>query len=370
MPHTLCHRGARTALILGAFALTTHCATCASGVQALSDAAPPANWEPAKMVLDTATALAIFFFGMAEMTRGMRSVAEDRIRYILAAFTKSPARGVVTGTLTTALVGSSSIVTIVAVGLVSAGLLPFANALGLVMGANIGTTVSSQLIAFGLSDFFGVVLIAGGLLRLVGKHQAAGMALMGVGFVFLGLEMLEATLSPLKHASWFRASVAQLENPWWGIAVGATITAVIQSSSATMGVVILMAAQGAVTLPAGIAIMMGAELGTCADTLVSTIGQTRAAFRTGLFHLLFNIANVLLLVWFAEPLAALSVWLSPGTDAARVGRQVANAHMLFNVVGVLAALPFVRPAAATLIDWLPDRARANAGSARADQAPL
>ncbi|HSN82285.1 MAG TPA: Na/Pi symporter, partial [Polyangiales bacterium] len=261
------------------------------------------------MLIGLGAGLAIFFFGVYQMTEGMRAAAADRVRATLERFTKSRLSSVLTGTGVTALLGSSSIVTIMTVGLVSSGLLAFANSLGVVMGANIGTTLSSQIIAFGLTELYGIVLIVGAVMRFLvpnEKAKAWGTAIMGIGFVFLGLEQIESAMAPIRSWPPFIEAIEQMESPLFGIIMGATITAIIQSSSATMGIVIILAAQGAITLPAGIAIMMGAELGTCVDTLLSTIGQTRAAVRTGVFQLLFNVFNVLLLVGFAEELAAIA----------------------------------------------------------------
>jgi phosphate:Na+ symporter len=314
--------------------------------------------KPLEMLVGLGAGLAIFFFGVYEMTKGMREAAEDRLRAILERFTRNRVSAVVTGAGATAVVGSSSIVTIMTVGLVSAGLLKFANSLGVVMGANIGTTLTSQIIAFGLTDFFGVVLVVGAVLRFLVKNEKAnawGVAIMGLGFVFLGLEHIEATMAPIRNWPPFIEAIEQMENPFFGILIGAAITAVIQSSSATMGVVIILASQGAITLPAGIAIMMGAELGTCVDTLLSTIGQTRAAVRTGVFQLLFNVFNVSLLVGFAGELAAIAQSMSPGTDAGAIAKQIAHAHVMFNCFGVIAALPFTTYMAKGMMRLIPDR---------------
>ena len=287
-----------------------------------------------EMLIGLGAGLSIFFFGVYEMTLGMREAAADKLRAILERFTKNRVSAVATGALSTGVVGSSSIVTIMTVGLVSAGLLEFANSLGVVMGANIGTTLTSQIIAFGLTDFFGIVLVIGAVMRFIVKSERArawGTAIMGLGFVFLGLEHIEATMAPIRHWPPFIEAIEQMENPFFGILIGGTITAIIQSSSATMGVVIILAGQGAITLPAGVAIMMGAEIGTCVDTLLSTIGQTRAAVRTGVFQLLFNVFNVLLLVGFADQLAAIAQSMSPGEDAAAIAKQIAHAHVMFNL---------------------------------------
>jgi phosphate:Na+ symporter len=161
-------------------------------------------------------------------------------------------------------------------------------------------------------------------------------------------------MSPVKDWPPFIEAIEQMENVWFGIVIGAVITAIIQSSSATMGVVIILAGQGAITLPAGVAIMMGAELGTCVDTLLSTIGQPRPAVRTGVFQLLFNVFNVMLLVGFATELATIAQSISPGEDAAAIGRQIANAHVMFNCLGVLAALPFTNVMAKGMMWLIPD----------------
>lgn len=310
------------------------------------------------MFVGLGAGLAIFFFGVYQMTEGMRTAAAEKVKAILERFTKNRVSAVLTGTLATAILDSSSIVTIMAVGLVSSGLLAFANSLGVVMGANIGTTLSSQIIAFGLTDLYGIVLIVGAVMRFIvpsATAKAWGTAIMGIGFIFMGLEHIESTMSPIKNWPPFIEAIQQMENVWFGIFIGAAITAIIQSSSATMGVVIILAGQGAITLPAGVAIMMGAELGTCVDTLLSTIGQTRAAVRTGVFQLLFNAFNVLLLVGFATELASIAQSMSPGGDAGAIAKQIAHAHVMFNCFGVLAALPFTTYVAKGMMWLIPDK---------------
>jgi phosphate:Na+ symporter len=270
--------------------------------------------------------------------------------------------GVLTGTVATTIVDSSSLVTIVTVGLVSAGMLTLTQALGVVLGANIGTTVSSQVIAFGLTDYFAIVLALGAALRFVNRRkrlQLWGRAIMGLGLVFFGLESIESAMEPLKDSSAFLGLMSHLESPFVGILIGAAVTAVIQSSSATMGIVIVLASQDAMSLMAGIGVLMGAEIGTCVDTLASTIGQPRAAVRTGIFHLLFNLFNVLLLVGFTPELAAFARWVTPGEGADSVARQIANAHVLFNVAGVLAILPFLGSAARLCERLVPERRRSS-----------
>ena len=335
-------------------------------VPAVAWADEGARVDPVQMSLGAITGLAIFFFGVFEMTQGLRSAAEDKLRATLSRFTSNRFAGVLTGTIATTIVDSSSLVTIVTVGLVSAGVLTMVQALGVVLGANIGTTVSSQVIAFGLTDYFGLVLALGAVMRFVirrEKLQLWGRAIMGLGFVFFGLEEIESAMEPLKDSELFLSTMTRLESPFIGILVGAAITAVIQSSSATMGIVIVLASQDAMSLLAGIGVLMGAEIGTCVDTLASTIGQSRAAVRTGVFHLLFNLFNVLLLVGFTPQLAQVATWMTPGETPALIARQIANAHVMFNVAGVLAALPFLKTAAQLVERLVPDAAEPNTGLA-------
>lgn len=348
--------------------VVTACWLTASLAHAEAEAEP----EPVKMSMGVLAGLAVFFFGVYEMTQGFRAGAEERLKKVLARFTQNRFAGVLTGTLATAVLDSSSLVTIVTVGLVSAGLLTFVQALGVVLGANIGTTLSSQIIALGLTDYFGVVLAVGAGLRFLTKREKAqiwGRALMGLGLVFLGLEEIESSMAPLKESQTFLSAMERLDNPLYGVLIGAAVTAVIQSSSATMGIVIVLASQGALSLMGGVAVMMGAELGTCVDTMASTIGQSRPAVRTGVFHLLFNVFNVALLVGFTDQLAHVSTMLTPGDGPENVARQIANAHVLFNVIGVVAILPFLGHAARALERLIPERRRDRASEEATAPAP-
>ena len=324
------------------------------------------------MSISVLAGISVFFFGVFEMTQGLRAAAEDRLRGVLARFTRNRLAGVLTGTVATAIVDSSSIVTIVTVSLVSAGLMTMVQALSVVLGANIGTTVSSQIIALGVTDYFGVVLVLGAALRFLTKRAAMrawGRALMGLGLVYLGLEEIEGAMAPLEESATFLDAMRRLESPAVGILIGAALTALIQSSSATLGIVIVLAGQGAMSLPAGIGVLMGAELGTCVDTLASSFGQTRPAVRTAVFHLLFNVFNVLLLLGLTTQLADLATWLTPGAGPDAVARQIANAHVAFNVIGVLAALPFLNAAARLVQRIVPEHRGARTAQSGSETAP-
>ena len=198
------------------------------------------------------------------------------------------------------------------------------------------------------------LLIAAGLLASVTlkgeRARAAARAALALGLVLFGLHTIGDAAAPLEDAPAVREWLTQLERPVLGVLAGAGATVALQSSSAMMGIVITLAGGGLITLPAGLAIMLGAEIGTCADTLLATVGRSRAAVRAGLFHLLFNIASVCVGVLLLDQLAAFAA-----ASADATGQRIANAHVLFNVLGALLALPFVSMAARGLTRLLPDR---------------
>ena len=223
------------------------------------------------------------------------------------------------------------------------------------MGANIGTTISSQIIAFQINQYASVLLAMGFLAYFLGKKEIVknlGMVLFGFGLIFFGLNVIEQAAEPLKDYQPFVSWMKGLENPWLGVLIGATFTVLIQSSSATLGIIITLAAQGLISLPAGVAIMLGAEIGTCADTLVASVGRSRSALRAGIFHLAFNILTVLMGVTFASQLALLASSFAPQGN---VSRQIANAHLLFNVSGVLVFIWFVPLMGWVLTRLIPDK---------------
>lgn len=322
-----------------------------------------------QIVLGLVAGLALFLYGVGRLASGMRAAAGDRMKQLLERATTNRVAGVLTGAAATAVLDSSSVTIIMVVALVDAGLLTFVQSLGVILGANIGTTVSSQLIALDVQRYAPLAMAAGLLLGVLarrrdpaGRWAHAGAALFGLGLVFFGLAQMGDAVEPLKASGRFNAWMAGLERPLVGVAAGALTTLVIQSSSATLGIAITLAAQGLLTLPAGVAVMLGAEIGTCADTLLATLGRSREALRAGVFHLLFNVATVTVGVALVVPLADLARALGGGP-----ARQIANAHVAFNVAGVLAALVVLGPAARALERLVP--ARATGGTDDATGAP-
>jgi phosphate:Na+ symporter len=238
------------------------------------------------------------------------------------------------------------------IAMVSAGVLTFVQSLGVVLGANIGTAVGAQIISLDIEQYVPLLMFAGLLLLFLGRTRMwknLGIVLLGFGLMFYGLEAIDEAMKPFRTYQPFIDLMQTLgSNPLLGAAVGAIFTVIIQSSSATVAIVITLASSGLISLPAGVAIMLGAEVGTCADTLVATIGRGRPALRTGVFHLLFNLISAVLGILFAPLLVQLVLSFSGG---AGVGRQVANAQIIFNLIGVVAVIVLL-PALARLLERL------------------
>jgi phosphate:Na+ symporter len=312
--------------------------------------------HPWSMGMAALAGLVLFIFGVTQLAQGLTELNSDRMRRAMERFTKNRFAGVATGTVATTLLESSSVTIIMVIAMVSGGILAMPQALGVVLGANIGTTIGAQLIAFDIAEYIPLLMLAGLLLMFVGKSELRhklGMVLLGFGLLYYGLEVIDQAMKPLRTHGPFLSWMHGLgDRAVLGALVGCVVTLVIQSSSATVAIVITLAGSGLVSLPAGIAIMLGAEIGTCSDTLIATIGRGRPALRTGLFHLVFNLASAVLGVIFAPQLAKLVQFVSGG---ASIGRQIANAQIIFNLIGVTAILPFL-PAVARLLERVvPDR---------------
>jgi phosphate:Na+ symporter len=307
------------------------------------------------LCLELVAGLVLFLYGVSRLSDSLKEIAAEKLKTILARFTVNRFTGVLTGTATTTLLDSSSVTIIMVIALVNAGLLSFEQSLGVIMGSNIGTTISSQLIAFKVNEYAAVALALGFGMYFISKTEKVkhiGMAVMGLGLVFFGLNVMGEAVEPLKENKTLIQFLLRMENPLLGALAGAFFTVVIQSSSATMGIIITLASQRMLTLPAGIAIMLGAEIGTCADTLMATIGRSREAKRAGIFHLLFNVLSVAIGIILANQLADFTIWIS---EKATIARQIANAHMLFNVAGVLLFIWFTPQLSKLLNIMLPDR---------------
>jgi len=304
-----------------------------------------------EIILTLVGGLVLFLYAVGNLSETVKEWAGDKARDFIARFTKNVFTAIVVGIVVTTVLDSSSAVIILTIVLVNAGTLSFRQAIGIVMGANIGTTISSQIIAMDVGKYSPVALIIGLALLIIShnpKINRTGKILLYFGMLFFGLFTMENAVEPLKEHPQFTEWMIGLENPLYGALIGGLVTVIIQSSSATVGMVITLAKQSLITLPAGIAVMLGAELGTCADTLLATVRSNRQALKTGLFHLFFNLITVTLGLLLFVPFVSLTKQISGDSD---IKNQIANAHLLFNVSGVLLLVAFV-PLFEKILNWL------------------
>ncbi|HEU4325342.1 MAG TPA: Na/Pi symporter [Roseiflexaceae bacterium] len=312
----------------------------------------PDWWE---LGLGVLAGLGLFLYGVTRLAQALDQVAGERMKELLNRSTQNRFAAVGTGFAATTILDSSSVTIVSVIAMVSAGLMTFAHSLGVVMGSNIGTTMSSVLFATHLDRFAAVIFIIGLLLHYAVKDERwrkAGLVILGLGLIFLGLNLIGDALEPLEEFQPFLDWMGRVgESPLLGVLIGAGATVILQSSSATLGIIIAMASEGLIGLPAGVAMMLGAEIGTTADTLIATIGRSRPAVRTGMFHLLFNLTTVVLGVVFVQQLTGLAQTI---VRSENVEGQITAAQVIFNVTGVLLLLPFTRTIARGLERLIPD----------------
>ncbi|GAQ00043.1 Na/Pi cotransporter family protein [Leptolyngbya sp. NIES-2104] len=294
-----------------------------------------------KIAMGAVAGLVLFIYGVTRLAEGLEDVGEERMKNLLSKFTTNRFAGVATGIVATTFLESSSVTIILVIAMVSAGILTFVQSLGVVLGSNIGTAVGAQIISLNIELYVPILMFAGLLVLFLGRtarQKTIGIILLGFGLMFYGLEAIDAAMEPFRDYPPFLSLMKQLgTTPILGALVGAIFTVIVQSSSATVAIVVTLASSGLIALPAGIALMLGAEVGTCADTLIATIGRGSYALRTGVFHLLFNLVSATIGILLAPQLAQLTLAIS-GAD---VGRQIANAQMMFNIFGVVAVIGFL-----------------------------
>jgi phosphate:Na+ symporter len=300
--------------------------------------------------------LALFLFGLELMTTGLKVIAGSRLQSLLGTLTANRFRGVLAGAFVTALLNSSTITTVLMVGFVSAGLMTLVQAVPMIMGANIGSTFTAQLMAFNVTALTPFLLGSGFLLHAFGGRQLfrqIGGIILGLGLLFLGIQFMGDATRPLRTYQPFIDAVQDMQNPIVGILVGAIFTAIVQSSAATLAIVIALASQGLMPLEAGISLILGANIGTCGTALLAAIGKPREAAQVGVVHLLFNVLGVLLFVFFIPQFADFVRHISPSAPeldgaarlAAETPRQVANTHTIFSVGSTLILIWFAGPLA-------------------------
>jgi phosphate:Na+ symporter len=294
-----------------------------------------------EILLSVLGGLGLFLFAISNLSDTLKDVLGEKAKKWIGKVTTNLFSAIITGTIITVILDSSSAVIIMTIILVKTGTLTFRQSLGLVMGANIGTTFSSQIIALNIGQYSPIPIIVGLVLSFVARSESltkTGKSILYFGILFFGLYTMERAVEPLENNNKFLEWMTMLETPVRGAGVGALVTLIIQSSSATVGMVITLAKKGLLSLSGGIAVMLGAELGTCADTLLATIRGDRQSLKTGLFHLCFNVISICLALiifpWFVRLIENIS-------GSANLEQKVATAHMMFNISGVLLFLPFV-----------------------------
>jgi len=315
-----------------------------------------------ELVFGVVGGLALFIYGMNLTSEGLKKAAGERLRKILETVTKSPFMGVLAGTVVTALIQSSTATTVMVIGFVNAGLLNLEQAIGVIMGANIGTTIIAQLIAFKLGDYAYLLAGLGFALYFFGKRKYTkhlGQIIFGFGLLFIGINTMLNVLEPLASNERSLKLITMMSNhPLLGLMVGLALTIVVQSSSAVIGALQSLASQSVVEgtvvhalipLSGAVPILLGSNIGTTVTALLASIGGNNGAKRSALSHSLFNIFGTVLCLLFLSPFTKLISAISPApdpaagiTEAAVVARQIANAHTLFNVLNTLIWLPFTK----------------------------
>ncbi len=321
--------------------------------------------------------LALFLFGMEMMSDGLQKAAGERMKYILGLLTRNPVMGVLAGALTTAVLQSSSATTVMVIGFVSAGLMNLPQAISIILGANIGTTITAQIIAFNISDYIYPIVFIGFLIAFVAKKEVVkyiGNTILGFGILFIGIEIMGTTMKPLASSPVFLDLIGKVADiPVLGLLLGVGMTVIVQSSSAVIAVLQNFASQAGpdgvssiLGLQGAIPILLGSNIGTTITALLACIGQTRDAKRTAVAHSVFNITGsivfMFIIPWFAKVITLIS---PSGTEVEVISRQIANAHTAFNVVNTIIWIPLIWLMVKIVMWILPEKEEKEQGEMRA-----
>ena len=293
------------------------------------------------LVLGLLGGLALFLYGMQMMSDGLEKAAGDRLKTILEKLTSNRILGVIVGALITAAIQSSSATTVMVIGFVNARLMSLQQAVWIIMGANIGTTITGQLVALNIREIAPLIAFAGVVLIVFLKNPKLhyfGSIIAGLGILFIGMDMMSSSMSPLRESEAFISLLTNFSNPAIGILVGAVFTAIIQSSSASLGILQALARSGLIGLDGAVFVLFGQNIGTCITAILASFGTSREAKQTTIIHLSFNIIGTIIFttVCLLTPLTTIVAGWSPDNAA----QQIANMHTLFNVVTTLLLLPF------------------------------
>ena len=288
--------------------------------------------------------IALFMYGMQLMGEGLQKAAGAKLQKILEAMTGVLIMGVLLGAVVTAVLQASGATTVMTVGLVNAGLLTLKLGFGIIMGANIGTTMTAQLIAFTLSNYVTVLIFVGFLVQLLAKRSRSkylGQVVLGFGILMLGMDMMGKAVMPLRAYPGFVDFIGAFSsNPLMGIGIGMVMTVLIQSSSATIGILIAMAGQGLIPLEGAIPVLLGDNIGTCITAVLASLRANITAKRVAMAHVMFNVICSIIIMVFMLWFIQFVMLVSPAND---IARQIANAHSAFNIINTLLFMPFINP---------------------------
>lgn len=294
------------------------------------------------MIIGLAGGLGLFLYGMKIMGEGLENAAGDKLKVFFEKITSNPVKGIFTGAIVTSIIQSSSATTVMVVGFVNAGIMTLYQAAGVIFGANIGTTITGQLVAFNLTAIAPLFVAIGALIVLFAKgkkNREIGNIILGFGILFMGMALMKTSMKPLSHSPFFKNLITTIGiNPLIGVLVGLLMTATVQSSSATIGILIALASSGAIDLNVTIPILLGDNIGTCVTALLSSIGTSKTARKAALIHLIFNLTGTIIIIVLMTPFMAIVRMITPN----EIPRQIANAHTLFNIANVLIQFPFIK----------------------------
>ncbi|WP_124727837.1 Na/Pi cotransporter family protein [Staphylospora marina] len=306
-----------------------------------------------EIIVPFALGLVVFLFGLNHMRTGLEELAEDRLRNVLIRFTRTPVRGFFTGIVTTALLQSSTAVTVLTIGFVSAGMMTFAQSVGIILGTNIGTTVTTQILALKVEDLAVPLTVSGAVLWAVPSMtwSRIGQSLTGFGLIFLGIEWMQRVAEPIKEQGWLDVLAEAGGSPVVaGLAAGTILTALIHSSSATIAMTMGFYSSGAIDLPMAIAVVLGSNVGTCMTAVLATVGASRESKQVATAHLVLNLAGMLAFLPLIPWLTDLAPWLSEDPAV-----QIAHIQTLFNVICSVLVLPFCEPFARSIVRLTPGK---------------
>ncbi len=300
------------------------------------------------LIINLLGGLGVFLFGMKIMGDGLENLAGEKLKGIFDKITSNPLKGVATGAIVTAIIQSSSAVTVMVVGFVNAGIMNLSQAAYVIMGANIGTTITAQLITFDFDAIVPLFIAIGAFLVLFTKKKnfkELGHIILGFGVLFLGLTLMSDAMSPLRESPVFTKLILSLKgHVLLSLLLGIGMTAIIQSSSAVTGILVALASVGSIPIDVAIPVLYGTNIGTCVTALISCLGTTKTAKKAALIHLFFNVIGsvIFLIPPISNLLLTTVTTLTPGVDGGVVAKQIANAHTIFNVINTILILPFTK----------------------------